>query len=214
MECVLPPPFAGSSGPRIGLPSKFQPPSREVHLLVVFHPRLLNSCHSIAQRQSRTSHKLRTFRFSHTETRLIKGVTKEILKLQELRGAERAAANGKAVEPVRMAVNQQPGGPLRGSGAHCHGNRTQHRCPSHRHQAGDSVRQGRSVGRKQLNEALGSVPSSRGCNTLSSYVWKEGLPQRDSLSPGDNIKRTVDKKPRLKGSSCSVSLKGLVFQLL
>ena len=61
---------------------------------------------------------------------------------------------------------------------------------------------------------MGSVPPFRGCDTLSPEVWKEGLPQRDRLSPGSNIKRTVDKKPQLKGSSCSVSLKALVFQLL
>lgn len=111
-------------------------------------------------------------------------------------------------------MNRQPGGPQQASGTRCHGNRTQRRCPSRPHQAGDSVRQGHSLDRTQLNETVGSVPPFRSCDTLSPDVWKEGLPQGDHLSPGSNIKRTVDKKPQLKGSSCSVSLKALVFQLL
>ena len=151
---------------------------------------------------------------SHSETRLIKGVTKEILKLQELRGAERAAANGKAVEPVRSGSDPATWRVAAGLGSSLPWKPRTASLPLHPHQAGDSAPRGHPVGRKQLKEALGSAPPSRACDTLSSSVWKEGLPQRDRLSPGHNIKRTVGKKPRLKGSSCSVSLKGLVFQLL
>lgn len=114
-----------------------------------FHPRLLNRCHSVRSPDKVTWNFLK---FSHTELRLIKTVTrapgtKEKRKGEPRSPRYRAAARSLAGEPAPATWLCIP---HVSPAAHCHGNRTQHRLlltPS-RSQTNNRGWQGHRVGRK------------------------------------------------------------------